>query len=255
MTDRELGLASELESGQPVEPRIDLRIAGVLKRTRLVFARNFFELAAIAGMAVVPGFIVPSRDGYAPVNLGLPTRAAAYIFVASMLLGQSTMCFVAFQRMRRRPIRLGEGLKVGLRRSLPLVGIALVILVILGIASFILLPIWFMAMPVCVIEGLDPFRSFARSGALTKGHRGKMLALVLLAIAAGAGLLATMRFFSNVILSFGPPEIVGPVARIEGLTWTALWVAFLAVLLAVSYHELRAANGGNEPDRIVEVFE
>jgi uncharacterized membrane protein len=234
----------------------------------LVFARNFFNLAGIAGIAVVPGFIVPARDGYAPVNLGLPAWAAVSIYVASILLGQAVMCFVAFQLMRGQPISLSDGLKVALHRSLPLVGTTLFILVILGIlqllsdsylaaaiAGGILLPIWLMTMPVCVIEGLGPLRSFDRSRALTKGHRWKMLVLVLLAILAGTALLTTMRFLVRAILSFGPPEIVGPVARIDALTWTALWMAFFAVLLAVSYHGLRAAKGGNEADRLVEVFE
>jgi hypothetical protein len=211
----------------------------------------------------VPGFIAPARDGYAPVNLGLPAATAIPIYVASVLLGQSIMCFVASQRIRGRPISLSESIKVGLHRSLPLVGIALFILVILGIlqsrsdsylpsviAGVILLPIWLMAMPVCVIEGLDPLRSFGRSRALIKGQRGKMLLLVLLAIVAGVGLMTTMRFLVRAILSFSRPEIVGPVARINQLTWMALWTAFFAVLLAVSYHELRAAA-----DRIAEVFE
>ena len=82
-----------------------------------------------------------------------------------------------------------------------------------------------------------------------------MLVLVLLAFVAGAGLLTTMRLLVRAILSFGPPEIVGPVARIDALTWSALWMALFAVLLAVSYHELHAVKGGNGADRLVEVFE
>jgi hypothetical protein len=268
MTDRELGLASEPDRDPPVKQPADFRIGSVLTRTRLVFARNFLDLAGIAGFSVVPGFIVPARDGYAPINLGLPTWAATSIYVASILLGQSIMCFVAFQRMRGRPISLSEGLRIGLRRSLPLVGMTFFILVILGIlqslsdsnlaaviTGVILLPIWLMAMPVCVIEGFGPLRSFGRSRALTKGHRWKMLTLVLLAVVAGAGLLTTMRSLVRAILSFAPPGIVGPVARIDAQTWTALWLAFFAVLLAVSYHELLAAKGGKEADRLVEVFE
>lgn len=123
------------------------------------------------------------------------------------------------------------------------------------IAGVILLPVWLMAMPVCVVEGLGPLQSFRRSRALTKGHRWKMLVVVLLAIVAGAGLLTTMRYLVRAMLSFGSTEIIGPVARINALTWTALWTAFFAVLVAVSYYELRAARGGNEPDRIVKVFE
>jgi hypothetical protein len=264
MSDRELGPASKPDRSPPVKQPTDFRIISVLKRTRLVFARNFFNLAGIAGISVVPVFFVPARDGYVPVNLGLPTRAAASICVVSILLSQSIMCFVAFQRMCGQPMR--EGLKVGLHRSLPLVGITLSILLILGIllslsdaglaaAGAILLPVWSMPMTVCVIEGLGPLRGFGRSRELTKGHRWKMLALVLLAIVAVVALLTMMGFLVRAILSFGPPSFVGPVARINALTWMAVWSAFVAVLLTVSYHELRAAKGGNEADRLVEVFE
>src|SRR5262245_43134408 len=82
-----------------------------------MLTRNFFALAGIAGIAAVPGLIVPARDGYAPINLGLPTWAAISVYATSILLGQSIMCFVAFQRMRGRPISLSEGIKAALHRS------------------------------------------------------------------------------------------------------------------------------------------
>jgi hypothetical protein len=247
-----------------VKQPTDFYIGSVLKRTSLVFGRNFFNLAGIAGVAVVPGFFAPAEDGYAPIDLGLPGGAGIPIYVASILLGQCIMCFITFQHTRGRQSSLSEGLNVSFYRSLPLVGVALSVLVFLGIlqslnlagvAGIILLPIWLMAMPVCVIEGLGPLRGFRRSRALTKGHRWKVFVLMLLAIVAGAGLLMIMRFLVRAMLSFGPPEIVGPVARINSLTWMALWTGVVAVLLTVSYHELRATKGGYEPDRIVEVFE
>src|SRR5262249_17978543 len=157
----------------------------------------------------------------APINLGLPRGAAIFIYTTSLFLGQSIMCFLAFHRMRGRPIGLGEGLNVGLHRSLPLLGIILFIPVMVGMlqslysavgVGVILLPVWFMAMPACMIEGLGPLRSLGRGRALTKGHRWKMLVLMLLVIAAGLGLLVTMRLVVRTILSFGPPEIIGPIA-------------------------------------------
>jgi len=246
----------------------DFCIGSVLKLTGSVFARNFFDLAGIAAMAVVPGLIAPARDGYAPINLGLPAWAGISIYVTSNLLGQSIMCLVVFQRMRGRPISLSEGVKAALHRSWLLVGIAFLILFTIGIlqsrsqsyvagvfAGGIFLPIWVMALPVCAIEGLGPLRSFGRSWALSKGHRGKMLVLLLLGFAALFGLLETMRFLVRAILSFAPSGLIGPIARIDQLTWTAVWTVFFAILLAVSYHELRVAKGSNQADRLVEVFE
>ena len=109
-------------------PPADFRIGRVLRRSRLVFARNFFQLAGIAAIAVIPGLIVPATDGYAPINLGLPTWAPISLYAAGVLLGQSIMCFLAFERMRGRPTSFREGLMVGLHRSLPLVGMSFLLL-------------------------------------------------------------------------------------------------------------------------------
>src|SRR5215831_8713324 len=107
LSSRHLG---DPERSPPVK-QPDFGIGSVLKRTGLAFARNFFELAGIAAIAVLPGLIAPARDGYAPINLGLPAWAGISIYVTSILLGQSIMCFLAFQRMRGRPISLNEGVK------------------------------------------------------------------------------------------------------------------------------------------------
>jgi hypothetical protein len=248
-----------------VKPLTDLKIGGILRRTSLVFAQSFFPLAGIAGIAFLFGFVVPSqRDGYAPVDLGLPMTVANSIFLTCILLGQSAMCVVAFQHLRGQRIGLGEALNIGLRRSLPLVGIVLISLVILKLllslsvavtVGIVLLPMWSMVMPICVIERLDPLRSFSRGQALTKGHRGKMLGLILLVIVAGMALLTTVPLLVRTILLLGPHALVGPVARLNGLTWMALWTVFFAVLLAVCYHELRADEGRIKPGQIVEVFE
>src|SRR5262249_7941484 len=106
-----IGTCVQAGAHSSVKQPTDFRVGSVLKRTSLMFARNFFDLAGIAGIAVVPALIVPARDGYAPINLGLPAWAAISVYATSILLGQSIMCFVVFQRIRERPISLRECIK------------------------------------------------------------------------------------------------------------------------------------------------
>jgi hypothetical protein len=246
----------------------DFRIGSVLKQTCSVFAGNFLQFAGIAGASVLPALTFPARDGYAPIDL-------TAIGLAGILLGQSIMLLAATQVLHGQPIRLGESLKGGLRRFLSLVGIGFLIFLILvlrvlsnvfsvpedaytdlvvGVAGGILLVMFSVAMPICVIEKLGPFRGLRRSVALTKGYRWKVLFLVVLGIVVGAGFMETMRFLVSILFASSPPEIAGLVAR-TAVIWIALWLGFFAVLLAAIYYELRAAKKGTEPDQIAAVFE
>jgi hypothetical protein len=265
----------------------DFRIGGVLKQTCSVFAGNFLKFTAIAVTSVVPTLTFPARDGYAPVDLGLSMRAAGVICLASFLLGESIMFVSAIQVLQGRSIRLSDSFKLGLRRFPSLAGIGLFIFLILifvfatflfilatlqglsdtssaadnpsaalalSLAFVTLLTVFSVAMPICVIEGLGPLRSLRRGVTLTKGHRWKVLLLVFLVIVIGAGFMAMMRILMSTLLASSPPEIVGRVSRINAI-WVALWLAFFAVALATSYHELRAAEGGNKRDQIAAVFQ
>ena len=125
---------------------------------------------------------------------------------------------------------------------------------ILPITGTILLTMFSVMMPVCVIESLGPIRSLQRTIVLTRGYRWKGLLVVFLVIVFGAGFITTMRSLMSAILASSPPEIAGRVSRINAI-WVALWLAFFAVFLATSYRELRAAKQGNESDQIAGVFE
>jgi len=263
------------------------RVGSVIKKTCLVFAGNFPKFAGIAVTSAVPTLTFPAPDGYAPIDLGLSTRMAGLVSLASFLLGQSIIIVGAIEVLHQRPIRLSDILKVGLRRFPPLAGIAaffLLILVlvlatfffllatfrgmadalsalerpsaglILPITGTILLTMFSVMMPVCVIESLGPIRSLQRTIVLTRGYRWKGLLVVFLVIVFGAGFITTMRSLMNAILASSPPEIAGRVSRINAI-WVALWLAFFAVFLATSYRELRAAKQGNESDQIAGVFE
>ena len=53
-----------------------------------------------------------------------------------------------------------------------------------------------------------------------------------------------LRPFGNTILSF-----------LGSLAWSAIWGAFYAIVVAVSYHDLRVAKEGMDIEQIVAVFD
>ena len=72
--------------------------------------------------------------------------------------------------MRRRPVDLAAASRIGSRRVFSVLGLAIVLPVLCFLAAFAvrgpgrdLVPVWFVATPVCVIERLGVLRSMGRS--------------------------------------------------------------------------------------------
>jgi hypothetical protein len=169
--------------------------------------------------------------------------------------------------MRGRPIDLAESAKIGLRRFFPIVALAISTTFLISLAAFLLIvpglmlfAMWFVATPACVVERLGPFRSMGRSRELTKGHRWKVFGLQLVilipAIVIGA-------IVGGIIVSVSGPggllsmatALSSTLGRVVNLIWSAIWTAFYAILIVVTYHDLRVAKEGVDTDQIAAVFE
>ena len=115
---------------------------------------------------------------------------------------------------------------------------------------------WSMAIPACVVERAGPFRSLARSRALTKGHRWKILGLLLVTVLGGVIIGAIVGATSGAILALiGAGGLRSALSTAIGLIWEAVWLASFAVLTVVTYHDLRVAKEGVSTDQIAAVFE
>jgi hypothetical protein len=163
----------------------DFRIGRVFNRTISVLSRNFLMFFVVSAVANVPGALVV-QSGTAPAT-ATAGRVGGMILLGSFLtmvlstLSQAIVLYGAFQDMRGRPVSLNDSLKVGLRRFFPIVGLAILValgigfgLVLLIVPGLILLAMWYVSTPACVVEQLGPFDSMARSSQLTKGHRWKI---------------------------------------------------------------------------------
>ncbi len=198
-------------------------------------------------------------------NLGASLFGIVLLVVLKMF-AQAIVVYSAFQVMRGRPVDLAESAQIGLRRFFPILALAIIVPVLCGLASILLvfpglmlMMMWFVAVPVCVVEQIGPFDSMGRSRELTKGHRWQLFGMVLLISIPG---LIIGGIAVAAIATMGPAGIVSltsalftTVGQLVNLVWGAIWTSFLAILIVVTYHDLRVVKEGIDTDQIAAVFE
>ena len=119
---------------------------------------------------------------------------------------------------------------------------------LLFVPGLILITMWFVAVPICIVERRGPWQSLVRSGELTKGHRWKIfgIILVLYLVSAIVGYILT-----SVLTAIGGTVL----AMIATLLWNGVWGAFFAIFVVVTYYELRVAKEGIDIEQIASVFD
>jgi uncharacterized membrane protein len=238
----------------------DFRVGRVLSRAISVLARHFLTFFIVTFVAFAPLIVLqqPTASAESDPAQALATAGVSLLLLMLMMvlsmLSSAVILHGAFQDMRNRRVNLAESLKVGLRRFLPLMGLAFLValLVILGfillfIPGLILYTIWFVAVAACVVERTGAWTSMRRSRELTKGHRWKVFGVVLLLL-----LLSLVNPLLQLVLSAAGGETL---ALIGISIWTAIGSAFSSVVIAVTYYELRAAKEGIDIEQIASVFD
>jgi MFS family permease len=236
----------------------DFRVGRVLSQTTTVLSRHFLTFFAIAAVANLPTLLL-FKDAQSPSgDLGQTGFLLVLGVVLSLVLSvvsQAVIVYGAFQDMRGRPVNLVESLMVGLNRFFPIVGLAIVMSVLVALAAIffiipglILLTMWFVGTPACVVERRGPWTSLRRSSQLTKGHRWKIFGLMLVLIIVSALISPLVGL---VFTAIGGTAL----AFVGELIWNGVWGAFYAIAAVVAYHDLRVAKEGVDTEQIAAVFD
>jgi hypothetical protein len=234
----------------------DFSVGKVLNRTFSVLSRNLLPFCIVTAIAYLPNILL-----FRPAASVAPSgRTVGLIFagaIVAMVLGalaEAVVLFGAFEDMRGRKVDLIQSTKIGLSRILPVLGVAFLVGILTGLSAillifpaFIVLTMLFVSMPACIVEQLGPINSLQRSAQLTKGNRWKIFGLwfVFWVIAVIANLI--LKAFGT----FGGPAV----GLILEFAWGALTGAFNAVMVVVTYHDLRVAKEGVDTDQIASVFD
>ena len=238
-----------------------LRIGKVLSRSFTVLVRSFPKYILFGAIMALPNLIQLLRYGSASdFNLGRhesrgESLAFALLSFVLYALCQSVMIYGAFQDIRGRPFDLGASISRGFRRFFPVLGTSFCFgfVIVLGLALFILpgliiLTMYLVAVPVCVVEGLGPVRSLDRSRLLTKGHRWKIFAIYLAPIVPIVVVMFVLIFIGSVVAGATGSIIVAYLG-------SALFSASEAIVTIVTYHDLRAAKEGLDIEQLAAVFD
>jgi hypothetical protein len=248
----------------------NFRIGQVLARAFRVYFSCFLSFTLIGAIVNIPTiliiFYIPAITPEAQAMQSLFTMGF------SVLIGPLVTAIIlygAFQQMRGLPFRLGESVARGLNRILPLIGLTILFAlgvglgaVLLVIPGLILLVMWYVAVPCCVIERTGPVRSLGRSRELTKGSRWKLFGLILLTIlmsvifatVVGAlfGVIGSLTDFVEVMQQQKEPT--WPLLTFQ-LVISGIQQAFFSVLVVVTYYHLRLYKEGVDIDAIASVFD
>src|SRR5262249_9754210 len=100
----------------------------------------------------------------------------------------------------------------------------------------------------CVVDRRGPISALGRSAQLTKGYRWRIFGLLLLLVITSSVVSPIIKLvlspLGSIVLTF-----------LGSLAWSAIWGAYYAIAVAVSYHGLRVAKEGMDIEQIASVFD
>jgi hypothetical protein len=249
----------------------DFYVSDVLTRAWRVFIGNlpfflgitlliYVAIGVVIGLLVLPfalagaPFAAADASGIAWGLIFIVVLVGLLVFFGLNTIGEAVLLLGAFRYMRGQPIRVSEALRRGFARVLSLVGLGILSalglmagFVLLIVPCVILLCMWWVAVPACVVEGLGPVESLSRSSDLTRGYRWKVFGLVLLLwLINGIG-----SKMVEVVFALGGDLV----SSIGSFVSFVVWTAFSNCVLVIAYHDLRVAKEGIDTEQIAAVFD
>lgn len=252
----------------------EFRISRVVSQTFNVYFGRFFSFTFIGAAVYAPLFLLLALNPAETIE-DQSIQGAIFIFFYFFVASLATAIIVhaAFQHMRDGAFSLGASVATALRRLLPLV--ALSILWMLGVTlgfmlliipGFIVLVMWCVIVPCCVVEKTGPIRSFGRSRELTKGVRWKLLGLFfvtfLISTLLSIGSNALFGVYANFNLT-DPQQLQQQQLALQSswlyitysIIFAGIYLAFFSVLVIVIYSHLRQHKEGVDINTIASVFD
>ncbi len=264
-------------------------VGGTLGLAWRVFAASPGLMSGLVLISLVPSSIVGVLvDEDTPAAMAVSSGAGIATMLGSFLLGmliQGTVAYAVYRRATGHRVSFGDALRNGFARFPAILGTSLlfslgmllacapfllglflmaalmsaaavgVILLVIGsIASvvvfFALLFRWYVAVPACAVERAGPRESLRRSAALTKGHFLRMWGIAIVAYIPSLIAEAAAGAIANAV---APDSAAVAVAL--SVVLTLLPSAYLAVVGAAVYFNLRSAKEGVGIDTMANVFD
>ncbi len=231
-------------------------IGAVIGQTFSTLFRNFVPFMIICGLVLTPTLAV---NLYMTYQLQAGTFNFVLWFVQAAL---SLLVFVAtgaisygvFQQLRHKPASIGECLLVGLKRMFPVMGVALlIVLIVIGGSILLIIPgiiayvILYVAVPAAVVERPGVLGALQRSVELTRDFRWRVFAVIF------------VLWLINMVISM-PVGVVFVFSPMSLASVAVQWIvqvfgaALQATAMALSYYQLRSVKEHFDVEEIAAVF-
>jgi hypothetical protein len=236
-----------------------INTGSLLSRTFSLFGAGFTSFLSIAFLIYSPLFVarlffaatgsLPAwwaiAEGFAPLLMG-PIAAAALVYGV-------------FRSLRGERVTVGECLRVGFSRWMPVLvatilaglatGIGAVLCVVPGLIIACGL---FIAVPALVVEKLPAVGALNRSWELTQGYRLSIFGMLMVFFLIGAGAGVILVLVSG--QAFGQPTTSLTMAMLN-LLLTVFSATLQGIAAGVTYHDIRVFREGLDEDELAAVFD
>ena len=240
-------------TGNPTPSRKSLDMGSVLSRTFATTMRNPALFLGIVIIAALPGAII----AFAAAN-GQSYGGSLLGQLLQLILGmaaQGAMTYGIYQVLRNKSTTISDALSRSMVNIVPmllasiLVGFGVALgLCLLFVPGIMLMCLWSVTIPACVVEKLGAIASIRRSAALTRGYRWPIFGLILL---LGTAVIVIGVIFSGLVIILTGSA---PVAALMTALLSAIPQALNCVMTAIIYYDLRCIKEGISLENLVDVF-
>ena len=252
-------------------PRFEM--ARVAKRTFSVISDN---IVAFALLSLVPSALLAALSlggNLFEDAAGQPTlpdlnalgwfALGGLVYLASGVILQAAVVHGAVVSLNGKRASIADCLSTGLKNLVPLflIGLLMVLgisagMILLFVPGIMLLVMWSVVAPACVVEHTGVFGAFSRSRELTRGHRwaifGLYVAFIILMIIISM-VFAGLTGIST--LSASPATTPLAVQMVSGIVSSMISGIIGSTFLASVYYELRQIKEGVGPEALASVFD
>ncbi len=237
----------------------EFRVGEVFARSFRILFANLLPFITISFIVTAPVSAYEVWEAYVVDSGGQPSPFAGLgMQILGIILGPlatAAITYGVFQQLRGQHASFGQCLAVGFRRMFPVlvvaigVGLAIALgIIALIVPGLILMTMYWVAIPVAVVERTGVNGSTTRSAFLTKGSRWRILGLALLMILVQLGFGFVLGFIAGMTQSLMVVAVVGAVVAVFVTAWQAS-------AQAVSYYVLRSVKEMIDVDQIASVFD
>lgn len=251
---------------QVAAPRFEM--GRVIKRTLSILRSNisaFTLLSIVPGLssaaATVAGNQIEADLGtlrFPDANTIIVVAAWNLIYLVSAVLLQGAVTHATVASLNGKQASVGECLSTGLKYLWPmsLIGLVGTIAIVAGLAALIapgilLIVMWFVVGPACIVEHAGVRESFRRSADLTRGYRWPIFGLLAALIVA----VLAFTFIVGLVLALVATADVRVAEMVGNLISAMLFLTVGSALGAATYYELRKIKEGIGPEALASVFE